>query len=106
MEPTIENIQKLELLIKVYFASSAFNRCERQKLPLMSGSPPLSFHVDSDVQPTVISKPAIIPAHYIDQIKKELNRDVRLGVLEKVPANTPTTWCCRMGVGPKRDGNP
>ena len=39
-------------------------------------------------------------------MKRELYRDVDLGVIERVPANTPDTLCCRMGVVAKKDGNP
>ena len=101
-----ENISKLERWIIETFASSSFNKCENQPLPLMKGSPPLVLHIDESVKPTVISKPAIIPAHWRDQVKHELERDCRLGVLQRVPANTPDTWCCRMGVVGKRDGAP
>ena len=72
----------------------------------MKGSPPLILHVNNDIKPTIISKPAVIPEHWRDQVKKELDRDVALGVLEVVPANTPDTWCSRMGVVGKADGNP
>ena len=35
-----------------------------------------------------------------------LEKDVCLGVLERVPENTPTTWCSRMCVVPKKNGSP
>ena len=37
---------------------------------------------------------------------EDLERDVALGIIEKVPLNTPTTWCARMVVVPKHDGSP
>ena len=49
-----------------------------QPLPLMKGSPPLVFHVDENIRPTVVSRPAAIPAHWRDQVYNELERDVRL----------------------------
>ena len=35
-----------------------------------------------------------------------MDRDVRLGVLEKVPVNTPTKWCSRMVIATKQNGQP
>ena len=35
-----------------------------------------------------------------------MERDCRLGVIRKVPAGTPTTWCSRMVVTAKADGSP
>ena len=35
-----------------------------------------------------------------------MRRDVRLGVLEEVGTNTPTTWCSRMVIQTKKNGKP
>ena len=32
--------------------------------------------------------------------------DVALGVLEKVPPNTPVTWCARLVIATKANGTP
>ena len=40
------------------------------------------------------------------KIKEELDRDVKLGVIEPVPENTPVKWCSRMSILPKKDGTP
>ena len=69
-EPIPSNIPLLEKWIIERYASSCFNKCENQPLPLMKGSPPLVLHVDDEVKPTVVSKPAIIPAHWSDQVKR------------------------------------
>ena len=38
-------------------------------------------------------------------MKAALERDVALGVIERVPVNTPVTWCSRMHVVGKKDGS-
>ena len=35
-----------------------------------------------------------------------LDRDVKLGVLEKVGVNEPVSWCSRMVITPKTNGSP
>ena len=40
-----------------------------------------------------------------EEIKAGLDRDVSLGVIEKLPVNTPTDWCARMVLVPKPNGN-
>ena len=44
--------------------------------------------------------------HWMKEVKKQLNKDVRLGVLRLVPVGEPVTWCSRMIVCPKKDGQP
>ena len=70
----------------------------------MTGLPPLRIHVREDATPTAIHKPSTIPAHWVEQVKQDLERDIELGVLERVPSNTPTTWCSRMHVVGKKMG--
>ena len=52
------------------------------------------------------NKPAPVPLHWQEQVLEELNRDVALGVLERVPYGQPTEWCFRMVVTRKKDGSP
>ena len=47
-----------------------------------------------------------IPVHWQEQVKEELDRDVRLGVIEPVPLGETATWSTRMVVFPKSDGSP
>lgn len=42
----------------------------------------------------------------MDQTIFQLDQDVDLGIIEPVPAGTPTTWCARMITVPKSDGTP
>ena len=88
------------------YASSSFNVCTQQLLPLMTGLPPLRIHIKDDAMPVAIHKPSTIPVHWAEQVKAELEQDIQLGVLERVPSNTPSTWCSRMHVVGKKLGNP
>ena len=74
-----------------------FNTCEHQHLPLMHG-PPLELHVDPKARPFAVHTPASVPIHWAKKVKSDLERDVELGVLERVKENTPVTWCHRMVV--------
>ncbi len=67
---------------------------------------PLHLYVDPDARPFAVHKPALVPIHWQEQVFRDLERDVRLRVLEKVGPNTPVTWCSRMVVAAKADGSP
>ena len=103
--PTDENKQRLKELLLHHYASSTFNTCQHQPLPLMHG-PPLEFHVDPKAKPHAVYTPASVPVHWQQQVEEGLRRDVALGVLEEVPENTPVTWCHRMVVCRKHNGDP
>ena len=105
-DPTEQNLPILRDYILQRFASSAFNCCERQPLPMMENSPPLRLFVDPVASPYAVTSPAKIPLHWDQQVKAGLDRDVSLGVIEKVPVNEPVKWCSRMLVTPKHDGSP
>ena len=101
-----ENREKLQKWIEDKYASSAFNQCCHQELPLVTGLPPLRLHVDPDKTPVATHTPISIPIHWQKQVKEELDRDCRLGVLEPVPLDEPVSWCSRMVICPKQDGSP
>ena len=104
-QATEEDIPRLrEWLIRQY-KPTAFNTCENQLLPMMSG-PPLKLHIDPNARPVAIHKPANVPLHWQEKVKADLDRDCRLGVLEKVDPNIPVVWCSRMVVTPKANGSP
>ena len=79
--------------------------CTHQELPKLKG-PPMHIMINSAAKPVAIQKAIPVPLHYEEQVKLDLQRDVRLGVIEKVPAGTPTTWCSRMIVCSKKDSKP
>ena len=61
---------------------------------------------DKDAKPVAIHTPKKVPLNLTEQVKRNLDRDVSLGIIEPVPINTPTTWCARMVVVAKHDGSP
>ena len=104
-KPTAYNRENLAGWILKHYASSAFNICEHQPIPQMTG-PDMIIRIDDDVSPVAIHSPLPVPHHWKRQVKEGLGRDCRLGVIEPVPAGTPTTWCSRMVVTSKPDGTP
>lgn len=105
-DPTAANLPIMKQYILNRYSASAFNCCQKQPLPLMTGSPPLRLHVDPTAKPVAVHSPAQIPLHWQDAVKGGLDRDVRLGVIEVVPVNEPTQWSSRMLVQPKPTGEP
>ena len=103
--PTEANLPILKQYIVDRYKASAFNTCERQALPLISGSPPLELHVDPKAKPVACHTPSPVPIHWQGPVKAGLDRDCCLGVLEKVPPNTPADWLSRMVCTSKPDGS-
>ena len=102
---TPENHLKLKKWILNHYRASTFNICENQKLPKMSG-PPMKIDIDPNITPSAVHTPIPVPIHWKAEIKAQLDRDVRLGVIEPVPWGEPTTWCSRMIPVAKSDGSP
>ena len=102
---TIENVEPMKEWLLRYYASSAFNKCEHQRLLEMEG-PPIKVHINKDAKPVTFFKPVPIPIHWQEQVEQDLERDLRLGVLERVPMGEPTKWCFKMLVTRKTDGSP
>ena len=73
---------------------------------MMSGLPPLRILLKEGAEPYAIHKPATIPMHWYDKVRDDLKRDIALGVLKRVPQNTPVTWCALMHVVGKKTGEP
>lgn len=101
---TEDNRGKLEEHLRHLYRASTFNTCEHQTLPLMTG-PPLRLTIDPLATPIAHHNPIPVPLHWQDEVKAGLDRDVRLGVLERVPIGTPVTWCHRMVICPKKNGS-
>ena len=100
-----EDIPKIKAWLLDTFASTVFNTCEHQALPLMTGEP-LRIYIDPKAKPVAIHNTTSVPFHWEAQVKSDLDRDVRIGVIEKVPANTPAVWCSRMVITAKANGSP
>ena len=104
-EPIPANVPKLEQWIRDRYAASALNVCECQPLPAMHG-PPLKIFMEPGTKPVASHSPIPVPIHWQQKVLDGLERDVRLGVIERVPPGTETTWCHRMVIVPKKDGKP
>ena len=104
--PTVENLPTLKKYILERYASSAFNCCEKQPLRLMDKSPPLKIYTDEKAKPKAVHTPSTVPLHWKAAVKAGLERDEQLGVIEKLPVNSPVGWCSRMVVTAKADGSP
>ena len=101
---TEENIPKLKDWLVKTFSASSFNTSSAPMVK-MSG-PPIEIHVDPSAIPIAVHKPILIPHHWQAQVKADLDRDVKLGIIEKVPMGVPTTWQSRMVVVAKKSGKP
>ena len=85
---------------------SGFNNSRIQPLKIMCTEQPLELFVDPNIKPVAIHKAAVIPIHLKAAVKADLDRDVRLGILEKVNVKSPVKWLSRMIVTLKTDGTP
>ena len=68
--------------------------------------PPLEFALKPDSVPHAVFTPAVVPLHWEEKVRRDLDRDVDMGVLERVDVNEPVTWCSRMVVTRKHNGEP
>lgn len=98
-----ENNAKMKKFLGDYYASSTFNTCTHQGLEGITG-PELKFHLKPDASFDVATTPAMIPLHDLEEVRKQLNSDVALGVLEEVPYGQPRVCCHRMVIVRKPDG--
>ena len=105
LDPTEENIPALKEFIIHHYSSSTMNMCTHQTLPEITG-PPLHYTLKDGVTPRAVHTPATIPVHWKEQVEKQLDRDVDLGILRKVPHNEPAEWQHRMVVVRKKNGSP
>ena len=54
----------------------------------MMAGPPLRLNIDPEATPVMAHKAASVPVHWEGKVKEHLDRDVRLGVIEKVPVGS------------------
>ena len=102
---TDEYRQQIQDWIKERYSTNAFNTCPHQKLQTMKGEPLKIIFADEHT-PYATHKPIPVPHHWKEEVKRQLDSDVALGIIEPVPQGTPTKWCARMVVVPKKDGKP
>ena len=66
------------------YASSAFNKCPHEPLPMMKCAP-IRIHIKENAKPVACNTAATVPLHLREAVQKQLDEDVALGTLEKVP---------------------
>ena len=56
------------------------------------------------ISDAAIHMPVLVPIHWKEQVKEQLDKDVAQCILEQVEPGTLTTWCHRMVVTAKPTG--
>ena len=102
--PSEANVPQLEEYLRQSFATTAFNN-EATPLPAMKG-PPHTIHLLPGAVPYARHTPIPIGKHWEDEVKPQLDEDVRRGVIEKAPAGDPAVWRAPMVVVAKANGRP
>jgi hypothetical protein len=69
-----------------------FNTCPHQILPGMTGPEP-KLAIKPGAPRTCHTIPHRVPLHWKEQVEEGLKRDVKMGITEDMPANTPAKWC-------------
>ena len=104
-EPVMANRSKLKEWLLQAFASSAFNQCTHQPLQSMTGAP-MKIIEKEGVTPSYCYTPIPVAFNWKKKVKEDIDRDVRLGIIEPVPQGTVTDWCSRMVIAAKANGDP
>jgi hypothetical protein len=104
-EPVEKNVGKMKEYLLDAYASSAFNKCPHEPLPMMKCAP-IRIHVKEDAKPVACKTASTVPLHLREAVKAQLEEDVALGTIERVPIGVETTWQARMHVVTKPDGTP
>ena len=78
-------IKKTKEAILEHFRTSVFNTCEHKEIPTIEIGEPLKLHIEKNAKPPDKKvKFHTAPIHLEDEVKKQLDEDVKLGVIEKV----------------------
>lgn len=84
-----KNSNEIRTQIVMYCATSTFRNCKTQAIPVSRGEP-IRLHMSEDYSPRNHTKPADVALHLRMAVRMELERDLMIGVLRKVPVNTPS----------------
>ena len=63
----------------------------------------MQLFAEENAEPGPFHKAFPIPMHWKQKVKEQLDNDVKMGVLAKVPLGTTTKWCSRMVVVAKKE---
>ena len=102
--PVEENVGRMQDWLLQHFSSTTFNT-SRYPLPAMKG-PAHHIHLERDAKPVAYHTPLTVPKHWETEVKKQLDEDVKRGVIKPVAAGEATEWCSRMVVTSKKNGQP
>ena len=64
----------------------------------------MKIHTKPDAIPYCCKKPTVVPLNFRAQLKVDIEADVEKGILERVLAGEPDTWCSRMVNHEKKNG--
>ena len=92
---------------KIPFAPTAENVPKLEKYLLETSGTAMDIVFKKDgVVPRYAYTPVPVPHHWKEQVKADLDRDVRLRIIEKVPQGDVSEWCSQMVVASKTNGKP
>jgi hypothetical protein len=63
--------------------------------------PELKLAIKPGAARTCHTIPHRVPLHWKEQVEEWLRRDLKMGITEELPANTPAKWCHKMVVTSK-----
>ena len=99
---TEENISKL----KDHLVNE-FPNVFRKSTPFRTmNCKPVHIHLKNNATPSATHVPIPIPVHWKEAVKKQLDEDIKNGIIEQVPIGDPVEWCSPMVVTAKKDGTP
>ena len=99
-----EKVPQLRQWLLERFSGSTF-KVDKRPFPVMNGRPH-HIHLVDNATPYACHTPIPIPKHWEKEVKKQIEEDVRAGILRPVPTGEVTEWCARMVVVGKKDGTP
>ena len=105
--PTRENVIHLKNYLLDVFKDSAFLACTYQPLQGMEGEPMrIVLKPGASLHNARVFRPIPVPFHFKRPVKKGLDRDVRMEVLQKIPQGEVPDHISQMVIATKSNGKP
>ena len=98
------NRSSLHKWILNYYRTSAFNVCTHQLIPCLTG-PEMRITTVEGAEPVAVHTPIPVPHYWKKNVKRKLDENCNLGVMQEVKPGTPVTWQSRLIVTPKKNGD-
>ena len=67
---------------------------------------PVYTNFKPDGKPYAVDTPIPVPFHWEEEVKANLNNDIKDGIIEPVPIGEAIPWCSPMVVTSKKDERP